>query len=173
MTITIERQCCVCGKEKPRSEFYRRGAGLVGECKVCRRTRGRNSYQRHKAKKLQYATKYRGAHQKAIKLYKQQYAQRMKVNPEYRYEKLKRDAPVRGRKVTLTKAQFLTLWNQPCFYCGDKTLGMGIDRVDNKGHYTINNVVSCCPPCNYFKGGMSQTEFLGLCKRIAAKHSSV
>jgi len=42
----------------------------------------------------------------------------------------------------------------------------GIDRKDNNLGYTLNNCVSCCKVCNYFKRDMDYDEFLGLVFRI-------
>lgn len=46
-----------------------------------------------------------------------------------------------------------------CQYCGNNVTlfaGYCIDRVDNAGKYTHDNVAPCCPNCNRFKGAKSR-----------------
>ena len=35
----------------------------------------------------------------------------------------------------------------------------GVDRVDSKGSYSIENSVPCCKTCNFMKGPMAKGEF--------------
>ena len=46
----------------------------------------------------------------------------------------------------------------------------GIDRVDNKIGYELDNCVSCCIKCNKAKSYFGQDEFLNHIKKIY-KHS--
>ena len=41
-----------------------------------------------------------------------------------------------------------------CYYCNLELneTGIGLDRLDNKNGYNIDNVVPCCGPCNYTRG---------------------
>jgi hypothetical protein len=70
----------------------------------------------------------------------------------------------------------------PCFYCGiepyriwnitnkrtvDSLKCNGIDRLDNDRGYTTDNVVPCCPRCNYAKREMSFQEFSAWAVRLA------
>lgn len=57
----------------------------------------------------------------------------------------------RGHFCDITDEQFISYWNSPCVYCQKviiKETGIGLDRINNNLHYTIDNVVSCCGPCN-------------------------
>ncbi|WHZ03402.1 hypothetical protein QNH48_01505 [Neobacillus sp. YX16] len=75
----------------------------------------------------------------------------------------------------------------PCHYCGDPFSAMlkdrdsgrklhvlpeaaiwvnGLDRVENKKGYIINNVVPCCTHCNKAKGELSYEEFRALILKI-------
>ena len=52
---------------------------------------------------------------------------------------------------------------QPCYYCGGRHVDLvlnGVDRVDSKGSYSIENSVPCCKTCNFMKGSMGKREFL-------------
>jgi hypothetical protein len=42
----------------------------------------------------------------------------------------------------------------------------GIDRVDNKAGYTVENVVSCCFVCNRSKGEMSYGDWIAHLERV-------
>lgn len=84
-----------------------------------------------------------------------------------------------GRKWSLTKEQVWCITSSTCYYCGiEPTLISkptsrkqrrcvdwgtyyynGIDRVDNTGGYTIENVVPCCVYCNKGKLNNSVEDF--------------
>ena len=68
-----------------------------------------------------------------------------------------RDAEKRDIRFYLTKDEFMEIIKEKCVYCGDiseEKQFNGIDRVDSKGHYTIDNCVSACTLCNYLKHAM-------------------
>ncbi len=49
---------------------------------------------------------------------------------------------------------FNNIVNNSCYLCGKNNTNLhinGIDRINNNIGYTINNCVSCCGECNYFK----------------------
>ena len=89
-----------------------------------------------------------------------------------------------GRAFELTEDEFRALTQQDCFYCGAKPrlkvvksgvftseyLYNGVDRVDNSIGYVMTNVVPCCFDCNHAKAMLSQSQFLALVQKIAAKH---
>lgn len=66
----------------------------------------------------------------------------------------------------LTKEQAVTLFTQPCFYCGSETPNSGIDRVANDCFYTWQNSVACCGQCNTMKLSWGQETFVKLCGSI-------
>ncbi len=70
----------------------------------------------------------------------------------------------------LSFEQFTNLIRKPCFYCtiSDETDFMGIDRVDNKKGYTLDNCVPCCTTCNRMKYSYSIEEFVNKCNAIYA-----
>ena len=85
------------------------------------------------------------------------------------YESYKRHAKIRKQVFYLSKEEFGTLIIQKCYYCGkiDKRNFNGIDRVDNKKGYTLQNCVACCNYCNHAKWNLSKTIFLNHINRIA------
>lgn len=70
----------------------------------------------------------------------------------------------KSRTFHLTKEEYFNLLSQPCYYCNrslSEETGIGLDRKDNNGDYTIDNVVQCCGICNSRRGSsMSSEEFL-------------
>lgn len=86
-------------------------------------------------------------------------------NRKFSLKVYKNSAQRRGYEWLLTDEQALTLFSGPCFYCGGP--GGGIDRMNNKVGYVIENCASCCSVCNFMKGGLSSDEFLSHVARIA------
>lgn len=91
----------------------------------------------------------------------------------------KKSAKIRKIEYGLTEEQFLELTQEDCFYCGAKPYRIqkhkqckgtyicnGIDRVDSKKGYTIDNVVSCCKICNYAKRTSTLQEFQNWIERV-------
>lgn len=89
------------------------------------------------------------------------------------YLKYKYGASKRGLCFAISDPWFLNLTQQPCYYCGvlpsqkhqpRKVWGRftynGIDRLDNKRGYTMDNCVPCCKVCNTMKMGMGVNDLL-------------
>lgn len=96
----------------------------------------------------------------------------------YRYAAKRKD-----HKWALTQEQTFALFKSVCFYCGTppyykmyyKNKGVefaynGIDRVDNECGYEVDNVVSCCRPCNMSKNWETQEAFFARIARIYKLH---
>lgn len=82
----------------------------------------------------------------------------------------------------LTNEEAIKFFTKNCYYCGScpnncvvrnsknfKSIFTynGIDRVDNKKGYILENCVSCCIKCNNQKSNKSKEEFLEHIKLIA------
>lgn len=95
------------------------------------------------------------------------------------YRKGARDA---GRVWEPTFEQFLEITQEPCFYCGSAPSNVnripekewaedfwynGIDRIDSRDGYLLDNIQPCCWKCNYMKRDKSQDDFLNHVRRIA------
>lgn len=89
-----------------------------------------------------------------------------------RYKIIKSGAVNRNLEWKITIKQFESFWQKPCHYCGEKTKTIGLDRVDNKKGYTIDNVVSCCPICNWMKRDYLVEDFIKHCQKII-NHSKI
>lgn len=52
----------------------------------------------------------------------------------------------------LTLDEMAALLSEPCVYCGTVERPRGLDRLDNAGAHTRNNVQPSCNPCNATRG---------------------
>jgi len=88
----------------------------------------------------------------------------------------------RGYSWELTKEQFYDMVVKPCAFCAYQGTSVlrppqaqpwassfyytGLDRVDNKQGYLLNNVQPCCKICNRAKSNLGLDAFLQWIKRI-------
>lgn len=101
-------------------------------------------------------------------------AQREKVllrgkTPIGRFSSYRSNAKSKGRLFSLTFEQFMGFWQKDCYYCGSPIKTIGLDRIDNLGGYTIENVVSCCEICNVAKSTLGANEYIVHCQRVAER----
>ena len=91
----------------------------------------------------------------------------------------KSSAKKRGICFELSESDFHKIVQQKCYYCGSEKKNIkkstsengdyiysGIDRVDSRRGYTLDNVVPCCWICNDAKKAKSQEEFLSWVERV-------
>ena len=94
----------------------------------------------------------------------------------------KKQAKQRGLKYELAEKQFAELTQRDCYYCGAKPNNIsgnkklngdyiynGIDRIDSKKGYIVNNVVPCCKICNSAKSNMTIDNFRNWIERAYNK----
>lgn len=94
------------------------------------------------------------------------------TNYEYILKQYKASAKRRNINWELSNDQFKVLTQKVCNYCGtqplqkaefncysDVYLYNGIDRVDSKLGYSLDNCVACCKYCNYAKFTHTHEEF--------------
>ncbi len=95
------------------------------------------------------------------------------------YNKYTHGAKKRKLSFNLHYKDFSVLVKQNCFYCNrepenlissktgkDKFKYNGVDRMDNKEGYHINNCVSCCIICNRAKSNLSYETWIGYLRRL-------
>lgn len=131
--------CCKCGEQKTEDDFYVDRQKPRGHVAQC---------------KTCYAATAKNV---------------LAFKPYHREQSLRSGAKRRSLPYELTREQFMSFWQAPCFYCGDAIRTVGLDRIDNAKGYTMDNVVSCCQICNSMKSSMSVQEFLDHCSRVARK----
>ena len=95
-----------------------------------------------------------------------------KNKPWQRYSTYKSSANVRDIPFLLSFEEFNEYWNKPCYYCGDEIQGIGLDRIDSEGPYSIENIRPCCALCNKAKLVLSEEAFISMCLKIARRFDS-
>lgn len=73
----------------------------------------------------------------------------------------------RNFNFNLSVEKFTDLIKQKCHYCGTENSNNrggfhynGVDRIDSKLGYSVDNCVTSCRLCNYAKSNLTQEEFL-------------
>lgn len=132
--------------------------------------------------RLQSAREYQQAHREAhptrrkqrydeaprtIRLYDQINMRLKKHDPLYR-------KPGIWKSLNASPLIFLEEFiEEACVYCGSSE-DLGVDRIDSKLTYLLDNVAPCCNLCNIAKSCLTTDEFLLRAARIAAyKHDPV
>jgi hypothetical protein len=95
------------------------------------------------------------------------------------YGSYKSSAKLRGLDFLLTEDEFKKLTSGDCIYCNDTPSKLfftenkdghykynGIDRVDPKLGYVLNNCVSACTECNLMKQSLTKDDFIKKVKKI-------
>lgn len=106
------------------------------------------------------------------------YQEQLNTPEQSLYGIYKRGAIKRKHSFKITMEQFNVFLYKNCFYCdgkpnnnltvNNKTMRYnGIDRLDNKVGYEIDNCVSCCRFCNFAKRESSHKSFIEWAIRIA------
>ncbi len=84
-----------------------------------------------------------------------------------KYRSYKSSADRRGIAFGLSFDEFLAFWNKPCAYCGDDIKTIGIDRINSKDGYFVDNCTPCCTRCNMWKFHYTLSDFIDHCNKIA------
>lgn len=80
----------------------------------------------------------------------------------------KQSSKEKNRVWELPDEQARELLQADCYYCGVNNC-LGIDRIDNKVGYTVDNSRPCCKICNYAKNTQTETEFFAWVARVSKK----
>ena len=89
-----------------------------------------------------------------------------KINSvELQYGVYKRSAELKQLEFVITYEEYMEIVKKLCHYCGiiQERGFNGVDRVDSKKGYILDNCVSCCKVCNYMKNTLNGDIFM---KRI-------
>ena len=95
---------------------------------------------------------------------------RRMLSVDYRWSQFKSGALRREIPVSIDQHHYAQLIVSPCHYCwGEPTQAsrIGIDRMDSKKGYSLENCVPCCPVCNFMKNTMKYADFLSHVQLIA------
>jgi len=95
------------------------------------------------------------------------------LRSQTRYKDWLSDARNRRQiEVGISRAQFETLTQQPCVFCGLEQCG-GVDRRDASGVYDVENCQPACKVCNFAKNNVSDAAFIALCERVVRSVSDI
>ena len=92
-----------------------------------------------------------------------------KNTPSHRFSTYVSSARVRGISFQLSFEEFVKFWRKSCYYCNFPIDGIGLDRIDHKGAYSIENVLPCCVRCNRAKTIQTTEQFISMCIKIAER----
>lgn len=96
-------------------------------------------------------------------------------------DRYKRNAKNRNIEFILSKDDFREITKQECAYCGTSPdcvvrkdyngfngdyIYNGIDRIDSKLGYTVENCVPCCARCNWMKNNIPKDDFIAHITKI-------
>jgi len=161
----MDKLCTGCGITKPLEEFHLKKSNKDGRhtlCHLCRSKKDKLFYEKNRETIVAQKKDYYSTHKETIAEYWK--------TPKAKYTSVKNQAKNRSKKRSisfdLTFDEFMTLWGQPCTYCGDDIDTIGVDRIDSSLGYSLDNCVSCCTVCNKMKLAMSVDEWLGHMKKI-------
>jgi 5-methylcytosine-specific restriction endonuclease McrA len=166
--------CRKCNIEKTNESFYKTSKnrdGLSSWCKPCQQ-----EYNKKYDKPEYHKQWIENNKEKNKKIHEEYYLKNKdKMNqqsreysksPRGRYLSYLNGARSRNLEFNLTEDEFLSFWQHKCSYCGDPIETIGLDRIDSKKPYSLDNCVPCCYTCNKIKMDMLVEDFLNHIKKI-------
>lgn len=91
------------------------------------------------------------------------------MSAKSKYKRTIKQAKQRGLDFSLDFETYQKIISQGCFYCGENK-NNNLDRKDNSKGYVLENVVPCCPDCNFSKRKRSVNAFISHCFEIVKRH---
>ena len=86
-----------------------------------------------------------------------------KININQSFRSYIKEAKRRNIDFQLSKEDFMNIVKKNCYYCCDMNEEKkfnGIDRIDSSKGYLLENCISCCTLCNYYKNKHSISLFM-------------
>jgi len=88
------------------------------------------------------------------------------------WSRYKKSAKKREFEFSITKQDVERAIGKPCSYCGEDSILMTLDRVENTIGYAPSNVVPCCIRCNIMKADMPKEAWLKLAPHVKTVRES-
>jgi hypothetical protein len=86
--------------------------------------------------------------------------------PKTRFNTYKGNAKYRKIEFGLSYEEFMSFWQKPCSSCNDILYTVGLDRVDSKRGFFMDNIIPGCHRCNVMKNKYPQDDFINQCRKI-------
>lgn len=115
----------------------------------------------NKERRVQITQKYVQSNREKVRKYNDEYSRSLLG----KYRVYKSVAKKKGNVFQITRDEFASILSKSCVYCGGTEL-IGIDRIDNRLGYTIENSAPCCKTCNYMKKNHTVGDFLAHIRSI-------
>lgn len=148
---------------------------VVPCCEPCNQAKGAQHPQEFVDKLLaihRYHTEGVPVTEETVEKWKTTYLSR--TTPSYRiYQK---SATTRNLVFSLTEDQFAHMIESPCYLCGlavSDTHQNGIDRVNNRLGYLMENVKSCCGHCNLLKKTLELADLYRIASKVYERQDSI
>lgn len=162
---SYEKQCSLCKKILPRTEFFKCGDHLSGPCKQC-------SVIRHR----EYMKTNAGKESKRLTGLKRRASMIIGSDKWWKTRFSKRYHSVGKTRVTMDWRGMMVMFrsNPYCRYCGI-SLEPNTVWFDHKmphsrgGADSLDNLCPCCEHCNVLKGVMSELEFMSFLPTYIAR----
>lgn len=157
------KKCKICSIEKTCDSFHKMKKGLHGVrtvCIECRKEEKREYMSRDYV--IEKNKKYYQDNKEVIR--ERTNKHRKTLNGQY--HEYKKSAKKRNIQFELTQTECEPFFNSSCHYCGDIYEGLGMDRLNNKIGYSLNNIVPSCYRCNIMKHTSSKDEFIKQIEKI-------
>ncbi len=154
-------KCQGCRKSRKARNEKKRAAAPAGYiwCPVCETCKSRDDFLTHDGT---LRTRCQECYKRERQYHK---------NPIVKLRTIKQGALQRKLLFELEDEYAIALMHRNCFFCGRQGVAgslNGIDRLCSKSHYTTDNCVPCCRPCNFAKGCLDPTTFV---KRVVMLHA--
>jgi hypothetical protein len=150
--------CSICQIDKDIESFafrYKSTSKRHKHCRNCQKEKRRRWYLENREIVKKQSNDYYHNHPEQIAIYRN--------SIDSKFSQYRSLAKRRNISFLLTKDQFATFWQKPCYYGGNKPgheiETIGIDRIDSSKGYSIENCVPCCFRCNIAKNDMNIQDF--------------
>jgi len=139
----------------------------VSCCQMCNYMKGTLGFNVF-IKRIEHILTYQGIISK--RLYPECFANHRKCT----FNQYRNRAINMGLEFSIIESQYNSITDDNCYICGktnDENNENGIDRIDNKRGYVVDNIKSCCAECNCMKIDYDLHDILEKFMKIYSIHS--
>lgn len=168
--MITSKKCSSCSQTKSTDTFNRNIRTKDGRqpyCKDCEKLYRQKNIEHIKKRQHEYDIEYNKRNREKLSAQQKERNQ----TPQGKYKQYQHAAEYRNLEFILTFEEFMTFWQEPCWYCLVTISTVGLDRLDNHKGYKVDNLVSCCITCNEMKMDRSTKEFFSHLQKILKVHT--